>query len=222
MRGPSTTEELLALTPDEILGAFTGWLVHVAREIGFSQDWDDLIQEGRIAMWKALDTYDGKGALPKWLTFCARKRMLDIAQRKKPTFRDPSLTNRGHREPPRTAVYSLERHQDDSLDEEGWNLADLDATERLAGVEWAYHQGHILNALERLSPEQRHYVVMRFWGGIEPRGPRPHGEAARRSWREAPATQEELAGKVNHAVWEDEIREEMAFHLERLGFGYGD
>lgn len=222
MSGPRTTEELLALTPDEILGAFNGWLVTVARGVGFSQDWDDLIQEGRIAMWKALSSYDGKGALPKWLTYCARIRMMDVASRKKPTTRDPALSNRGHQEPPREAIYHYQRHDDESLDEEGWDLADLDAVERLAGVEWGYHSGSILRALEALSAEHRQYVVLRFWGGVEPRGPRPSGMLDRRAWADAPQTHDELAGPVDHSVWEDEIRERLAFQLQGLGDGFGD
>ena len=35
----------------------------------------------------------------------------------------------------------------------------------LSGVEMAYHEGQITQALAALDPEHREYVYLRFWGG---------------------------------------------------------
>jgi DNA-directed RNA polymerase specialized sigma24 family protein len=66
------------------LGAYHGWLYKTAAGLlpgGYSDaDLDDLVQEGRIAMWKAIDTYDDcKGTLAPWITNAARMRMREIA-----------------------------------------------------------------------------------------------------------------------------------------------
>ena len=65
------------------LGAYHGWLYHTAAGLlgnPCHPDIDDLVQEGRIAMWKALAAYDDcKGTLAPWLANAARMRMRDLA-----------------------------------------------------------------------------------------------------------------------------------------------
>ncbi len=66
------------------LGAYHNWLYRLAADLlpdGYKDaDIDDLVQEGRIAMWKAYEKYDDcKGTLAPWLTNAARMRMKDIA-----------------------------------------------------------------------------------------------------------------------------------------------
>lgn len=66
------------------LGAYRSWLYKLAADLlrgGFRDpDIDDLVQEGRIAMWKAYEAYDDcKGTLAPWLTNAARMRMKDVA-----------------------------------------------------------------------------------------------------------------------------------------------
>jgi DNA-directed RNA polymerase specialized sigma24 family protein len=66
------------------LGAYHRWLYRVAASMlpdGFCDpDLDDLVQEGRIAMWKAFEKYeDCKGTLAPWLTNAASMRMKNIA-----------------------------------------------------------------------------------------------------------------------------------------------
>jgi DNA-directed RNA polymerase specialized sigma24 family protein len=41
----------------------------------------------------------------------------------------------------------------------------LRAAEIMEGVELAYHRGEIYAALDRLPPEHKAYVLLRFWGG---------------------------------------------------------
>lgn len=69
-------------TPD--LSAYHRWLYRIAADMlpgGFlDPEIDDLVQEGRIAMWKAFDRYDDcKGTLAPWMTNAARLRMKDVA-----------------------------------------------------------------------------------------------------------------------------------------------
>lgn len=66
------------------LADYHNWLYKTAAELlrgGYHDpDIDDVVQEGRIAMWRALDTYDDcKGTLAPWLTNAARMRMKDVA-----------------------------------------------------------------------------------------------------------------------------------------------
>lgn len=65
-------------SPD--LGAYHCWLYKVAAEFlpggPHDTDIDDLVQEGRIAIWKAYQVYDEcKGTLAPWLTNAARMRI---------------------------------------------------------------------------------------------------------------------------------------------------
>lgn len=65
-------------------GTYHGWLYKTAADLlrgGFNDpDIDDVVQEGRIAMWKAYQAYeDCKGTLAPWLTNAARMRMKDVA-----------------------------------------------------------------------------------------------------------------------------------------------
>lgn len=69
-------------SPD--LGAYHNWLYKTAADFltggYYDASVDDLVQEGRIAMWKAYEAYeDCKGTLAPWLTNAARMRMKDLA-----------------------------------------------------------------------------------------------------------------------------------------------
>jgi RNA polymerase sigma factor (sigma-70 family) len=121
---------------------------------------DDLVQEGRIAMWRAMDTYDPtKCALPFWLTNAAKMRMKDVAYGSgKPTGHEAM---RGRKEA--KASTSM-----DALVEEGGMEAMLGLSDTFHNVELAYHHGEIWEAIESLSPSQRRYVIARFWMGLDP------------------------------------------------------
>ena len=66
-----------------IIANYKNWLYAYARVVSRNiSDHDDLAAEGRIAMWRALETYDpSKGALPPYLTRAAKWRMRDVARR---------------------------------------------------------------------------------------------------------------------------------------------
>lgn len=151
---------------DDTLSAYTKWLHKVANSMLNPQDdrHDDLVQEGRIAMWKALSTYDpSKGALPSWLTTAAKTRMKDVAYgHGQPTGKEPT---RGRRD------VEVSASVDALLEEGAEGIAGV--SEALEGVEMSYHEGEIWKALETLSPSQRRYVIARFWMGLDPSSREP-------------------------------------------------
>ena len=72
------------MTGEPDLGAYHRWLYKVAAELlpdAYGDPAiDDLVQEGRIAMWRAWQVYDDcKGTLAPWLTNAARMQMRNIA-----------------------------------------------------------------------------------------------------------------------------------------------
>jgi len=140
-----------------ILPQFKNWLFFMARELTDDLSiHNDLAQEGYIAMWKALKTYDpAKGALPSWITMAARLRMKDVLRRDTWTG---TIGVRGHvREKPAMAMDTND--PDMNIDQY------LEASENLEWVLIRYHEGEILRALNELTPEQRNYVIRRFWYG---------------------------------------------------------
>lgn len=178
---------------------YEGWLQRVANAFlpPTSPHHDDLVQEGRIAMWRSLESYDpAKGALPTWVTGAARMRMRDLAHGTgQPTGKEAA---RGRR--------PVGEISTDALQQDFPGLwAQMEAREAVEGlldaVAIAYHRGEIHRALDNLTPEQRHYVVMRFWGGVDP-GSRSPGLR-------------EVAPKLNHRLW-PAIAQELAEELAHL------
>lgn len=141
------------------LPGYRRWLHHVANDMlpANSTDHDDLVQEGYVAMWRALDTHDpARGSLPSWLTGAARLRMREVAHGHGQWTGRPET--RGSR-----SVDSLSLDELLEADPEHPSLAVM-----LDEVEMAYHSGEIADAIAALSPAQRRYVYARFWLGIDP------------------------------------------------------
>lgn len=155
---------VLEQTEDEILDAYTKWLHKMANS--YLEPWDerhdDLVQEGRIAMWKALQTWDAeKTSLPSWLTGAAKLRMKDFAFGHGKETGHESMAGRK----PAETVASV----DELLDiNEGDAPAFLGVSDSLESVSLAYHYGEIQKALGLLSPMQRKYVYARYWMGLDP------------------------------------------------------
>lgn len=145
-----------------IIAAYERWLHKVANDylMPWDERHDDLVQEGRIAMWRALAKYDpAAGSLPSWLTTAAKMRMKTLAFGKgQPTGHEAV---RGVRDVDVAA--SL-----DALIEEDGAEGLLEAADALVEVEMAYHAGEIAEALNSLSPAQKRYVLARFWCGLDP------------------------------------------------------
>lgn len=145
--------------PDpQVLADYDAWLHARAHQLlpgtriaDSAVDHDDLVQEGRIAMWQALASYDpAKGPLPAWLTLKAHGRMLTVLR--------PAPTRRA-------ATVEL---TDDTLDQ-AW----VDDPDLLHDITAAYHAGRIAQALDTLTPRQRQYVQLRFWQGMSDARMRP-------------------------------------------------
>lgn len=145
-----------------VLADYEKWLHRVANTVGRLEDHDDLVQEGRVAMWRALSTYDEtRGSLPSWLTRAAEQRMKDVAW--------------GHGQPfGHEAVRGVrEVEMGPSLDGEPEQVVEA----LLGYVEDAYHDGEILRIVRTLTPEQQQVVFLRFWGGIDPLSRQPEIQA---------------------------------------------
>lgn len=193
---------------DDTLADFEGWLHKVALNLGGPHNHDDLVQEGRIAMWQALRKADMSN--PGWagyVTRAAKGRMVDVVTgrsrltgQEAPEERDRT-TSRGREARDKIRAFlaanpaasgkeialgtglspstvSVQRKQLDidtvfeapgSLD--ALKDAGYDSPEETLGlleyIVQAYHHGQIRQALDVLTPNERKYVVLRFWEGYE-------------------------------------------------------
>lgn len=156
--------QLAAALPD-----YRRWLHRVANDLlpPESPDHDDIVQEGYVAMWRALGTYDpARGTLPSWLTGAARLRMHEVAHGHGQWTGRPAT--RGSRSV--EAAVSLDALT--AADPDHPSLAVM-----LDDVEAAYHHGEIAEAIASLSPAQRRYVFARFWLGLDPAARTPEMRA---------------------------------------------
>lgn len=146
---------------EQILPKYRKWLYAVARDIcgpAFAQHHEDVAQEGYIAMWRAVGTFDPDlGAAPSYLTHAAMMRMTDVARRgfKTWTGRDPM---RGSRDV--SVATSVERLREGRED---FDVEDVLSALMLDHAAFAYHEGEISAALDRLTERERRYVYARFW-----------------------------------------------------------
>lgn len=145
-----------------ILADYDAWL---RREAAYalpdgarSRDHADLVQEGRIAMWRSLKSFDpDKGALASWITRAARVRMRDLAHgHGQPLGHEP---NRGSVEAvPSVWIDSMSDEARNQVDEilSYWELPADPVTER------------VKRAVARLEDEKaREYIWLRFWAGVD-------------------------------------------------------
>lgn len=176
-----------------VVESFRRWIYAMAYTITASHpaDLDDVAQEGAIAIWRAVHTYDPtKGSLASWVTTAAKQRMRNVVGRGQWTGHEPV---RGFEE--------AERVLYDPADIEG------DPETLLDGMELAYHHGEIMMAIASLPPAQQRYVIARFWGGVDPLGRTASDAQARRAepvltrsylWKGAGAARDRLARALSH------------------------
>lgn len=178
---------MVSSPPDpDVLENYRKWLLWYVKYAYWSweSEWPDLMQEGWIAMWRALRTFDSsKGALPTYLTRAAKMRIADVVRRHTWTG---TLGARGHiREKPAAPVDT----DWDWVEEAAFKPNRADA---FAEVEYAYHHGEILAALAALPANEKRWVVVNIVN-----------DGGRYSWRDAarrmkPATRDHLADRLSH------------------------
>jgi DNA-directed RNA polymerase specialized sigma24 family protein len=193
-----------------LIGDYEAWLHKRAWLIGGPNTHDDLVQEGRIAMWQALSSFNPElGALPAYLTTRANSHMLQCITRGHWTGKEKKkvgATNAGiqkrrlidqfrGRFKLETGLYPTQQQIAESLgmtlssvsrylsnpavEATGVNEYSLDAlldsdlgfetllaaADLIDSIQLAYHRGEIVQALDSLTPQQKRYVVLRFWCG---------------------------------------------------------
>lgn len=127
----------------QLLESWRPWLRVTAANMTYPDKAEDLAQEGWIALWRAIPTYDGRTPFEPWCKAVMRNRMMNVIRDSHAQLRD---IRREHRV---------------------GNVADVcDVGEEVEGVELAYHHGEIYRAIDRLTDHQRAYVVARFWGEL--------------------------------------------------------
>lgn len=137
----------------DLLLAYRPWLRKVAAGMTLPTLAEDLAQEGWIAMWRAMQSYDGSSPLDWWLKRKAEDKMRTVV-------RDWTAQKRNlHR------TYPAGDPMEDSYREGGASIWDELIVE-LGSIELAYHRGQVLAAINRLAPREREYVTLRFWGGL--------------------------------------------------------
>lgn len=131
------------------LEALRGWLTRLAKsfmKVNSVMSWEDLAQEGWIAMWKAHQKFDpskGQGDLTMWLKANARWRMKTVLSRTRSDL-----------------AVDWDQADDDGI----WQLEAGDVVDDIMS---AYHDGEIQAAIDALTPRQREYVMLRFYLGYQ-------------------------------------------------------
>lgn len=159
---------------------------------------EDLAQEARIALWK--ETQKRPGDRMQGLASVVIRRAVSHAALDQRWTGTDYKKGGQPRDPIRTNPSGLP--EDQVGDSDGPAPIWLVAADLLDGVEYAYHEGQIMQALNALPPEHREYVFMRFWMGYnEPEIAAYTGRTkanVNRTWHQVirPRLQEHLANLV--------------------------
>lgn len=146
------------ISESELVANYHNWSHAVAGAMvnASSSLYDDLVQEALIEVWKVAQRKP-EGVSATYVAKAAKYRMLGIVQGKQMTGADPTPGPKF-----RPAEHDVD-WQDEATTDTFQSL--LVAADALAAVEWAYHQGEIVQALNALPERDRRYVVARFWEG---------------------------------------------------------
>lgn len=194
---------------DQLIRTYRTWLRGTAAGLLRSYGHellDDFVQEGYIAMWRALPKYRATGGVPLdfYLKQAARYRMLDIIANR-PLTGQPSRRNGGHgssiRPPDGERVLSLAEITSKDVTGEIFTfdaVEDLSAADALQRVLEAYHAGEIADALCSLTERERVYVLARFWCGFQgPETDKLFGTHSANIWKTA---KPKLRARLEHLV----------------------
>lgn len=123
---------------NEDVESFYPWLRKVALDLVGKRDHEDVAQEGWLAMWRSLESYDPeKGSKNYWLKYKAYSRMRTVRR------------NLGSKKEDATEIGA----DDISCPPGEWHNL--------------YHNPEIWSAIKILSPREREYIFLRFWGGYK-------------------------------------------------------
>jgi sigma-70-like protein len=140
----------------EDLQRYKSWLAGVARSKypHRESDWNDLIQEGLVAMWQAAQTYPPGSSftLDTHMKMAGRYRIIAVAAGKA-TLGKPST--KGSFKIPSEIATDLAAPEMESL-----TPMILDPCD---GREMAYHSQEIMEAIQELPPLMGRRVIERFW-----------------------------------------------------------
>jgi RNA polymerase sigma factor (sigma-70 family) len=156
-------------TDDAILAGYTSFIRKTAWEYSGNPEYvQDLVQEGYIAMWRALKSYDASRgvSLPTHLMNHARWRIAEVRQRGDFTGK-PSQAGKKHSAGTRKNAdreVSTDLLANHDSPEDGV-LFDLAVYDDLDSVYVAYHHGEIYDAINTLPERKRQKVYERFWLG---------------------------------------------------------
>lgn len=144
---------------DDLLKDYESWLHRRAYQLNsVPERHDDVVQEGRIAMWQAYKKHDpSKGSLPAWLTQHATWHMKEVLSRGGTWTGKPKKETTS-----RIPVKVQEVHAVDFTESrEGLSGSVRDHSET-AGM--AYHWREVRSAVQSLPEAQQAYVQHRFGG----------------------------------------------------------
>lgn len=147
----TTSRSETSLNEHELLLSYRSWLRTVASKMTRPDQTEDLAQEGWIAIWRATKTYNGQTPLDWYLKQKAHQRMLTCVTR-------DWVTIKASQDVPAGLPSLFYVSDEDTV----WDALFID----FGDIEWAYHHGEIMQALGALTPREREYVALRFWGGF--------------------------------------------------------
>lgn len=130
----------------ELLTRYRPWLRRVAAGMTIPDQVEDLAQEGWVALWRALRSWNRRDPLDYWVKRKATERMLTLVQRDWQTRKALLDVPAGH--PAHAEVDPV------------WDQLRV----ALPDIEGAYHHGEIHQAIAALTPREKEYVYLRFWG----------------------------------------------------------
>jgi len=145
-----------ALTPVERIAQLERLNGIRARERAHAgAEYDDLLQEARIAVWEVAVRYPDKSR--EYLSASAAMRVREVSSRQNWT---------GHTRVHGQPTDPLRQRGKESMDDPDFTLWEaLDGPVWLDGALLSYHRGEIAKAIDELPPRQRQYVLLRFWCG---------------------------------------------------------
>lgn len=133
-------------------GNYEAWLHHTARQMDAGYVTEDLVQEGRIAMWRNEQRRGQSNA--GWMTQAARQRMRDVAWNGRSQW-GSERTGKTHSVVPVASV--------DEFEGDWWGPSEADFAEAAA---MAYHHGELARAIAGLSSTQQEATRVVLCGGI--------------------------------------------------------